>query len=183
VQSQALLDFQLKILTLKPGRYTYTLPVNDAFFASFEHSIVQKGNLQATVTLDKSETLIRAAIAIDGTIELESDRSLELFDHPLSLQHELLYRYGDESKEITEELYQLAWESPTLDLAQPIFEYITLAVPMRKLKPTEEPEPKGTLSDAERHLVYSSAPPEAEETPLLAPTDPKWEALRKLFPN
>jgi len=182
VPSDVLKEFQVKILGLPVGQYHYSLPVTDAFFTAFEHSLVQKGNLTAKVSLDKSETLIRARFAIDGTMELESDRSLELFDHPVSIREELIYKFGDEDKEISEEMQQIAWETFALDLSLPIYEFLTLAVPMRKLKPDEAEEPEDGIGDAERRLVYRSADesPEAEEAP--AP-DPQWEALRKLFPN
>lgn len=180
--NDVLKEFQVKILGLPVGQYHYSLPVTDAFFGAFEHSLVQKGKLTAEVSLDKSETLIRARFAITGTIELESDRSLELFDHPVSIVEELMYKFGDENREISEEMQQIAWETFALDLSQPIYEFLMLAVPMRKLKPEEEEEPEGGIGDAERRLVYRSEDenPEPEGNPE---PDPQWEALRKLFPN
>jgi uncharacterized metal-binding protein YceD (DUF177 family) len=174
-------DFQVKILMLKPGKYTYSLVVSDSFFAAFEHSIVQRGALEAIVLLEKSETLIRANFNIKGTIELESDRTLELFDYPITVAEQLIYKFGDDDKELSEEMFQISWETPTLDLAQPIYEFINLAVPMRKLAPGEEHEPEGTISDDERRLVYRSAPSTEEE--VEPEPDPQWEALRRLFPN
>ena len=174
-------EFQVKILGLAVGHSRHGFQVDDAFFASYEHSLVKRGRLTAVVELHKSETLIRAHFAIEGTIELESDRSLEPFDFPVSIREELLYKFGDEDREISEEMQQIAWETYALDLAQPIYEFIMLAVPMRKLKPGEDEEPDGTVADEERRLVYRSAPAE-EESDEREP-DPQWDALRKLFPN
>jgi uncharacterized metal-binding protein YceD (DUF177 family) len=179
MQSEVLQDFHLKILTLAPGQYTYTLPITNTFFSAFEHSLVQKGALEAVVHLDKADTLMRVLFDISGTIELESDRSLELFNHPVSVHRQLIYKYGDTDAELSEEMFQIKWETPTLDVAQPIYEFITLAVPMRKLKPGEEHEPEGTIADDERRLVYRSETEPDEETE----PDPTWDALRKLFPN
>lgn len=176
-------EYQVKILNLPVGQYRYTFPVTDAFFAAFDNALVQKGNLKAKVSLDKSETLIRARFAIDGTMELESDRSLELFDHPVSIQEELIYKFGEDNREISEEMQQIAWDTLVLDLSQPIYEFLMLSVPMRKLKPEEEnEEPVDGIGDDERRLVYRSADesPEADQAPE---PDPQWEALRKLFPN
>lgn len=182
MQNNALKDFQVKILGLAPGRHPFSFEIGDAFFAAFEGSLVQKGRLRADVLLDRSETLIRAHFAIEGTIELESDRSLERFDHPVSIRQELLYKFGDEDCELTEEMHQIAWDTYAINVAQPMYEFICLAVPMRKLKPGEDEEPEGTVADEERRLVYRSGPA-GEDEPEPPSDDPQWEALRKLFPN
>jgi uncharacterized metal-binding protein YceD (DUF177 family) len=183
VQSEVLKEYQVKILTLHPGRYTYTFLVSDDFFASFEYSVIQKGQLKVVVTFEKTETLIRATFAVDGVIQLESDRTLESFDYPVSTSQQLIYKFGEDNKELSEEMFQIAWDTPAIDLAQPIFEFLTLEVPMRKLAPGEEEEPEGTISDDERRLVYQSTPSEVEEADADAAIDPQWAALRNLFPN
>jgi len=179
MQREASEDFSIKILTLAPGKYTFEWTVTAAFFEAYEHSLVSRGNLLVRVRLEKTETMLRTFFDIAGTIELESDRTLDLFNHPISISQQLMYKFGDKDEELSEELYQIAWETPVLDLKQPIYEFIMLSVPMRKLKPSEEEEPEGTVADTERRLVYKS-----ETSPDEQPKqDPAWEALRKLFPK
>lgn len=93
----------------------------------------------------------------------------------------LHFRYGtgDEIKELSEELYEIPQHLQTLNLAQFIYEFIALAVPMKKLHPRFRDEEE---DDEVGKMVYQSEPEESEQdnTNSDEPVDPRFAALRKL---
>ena len=176
--------FKIKILGLKNGTYLHTLEVGDAFFAAFPGSLVERGKLSVQVKLNKAESAITAEMDIAGWVELECGRSAELYQQPINTQQQLIFKFGDEDRELSEDVQMIRRTTVELDLAQPIYEFIHLALPLRRIKPElaalEENDP-----DQEGALVYTSATAD-EETDAPAPLenlDPKWDQLKKLFDN
>lgn len=174
-------EFEVKITGLGAGHHTFTLPVTDAFFAQYPESLVQHGDLTATVDLEKSEMMILARFRIEGEVELISDRTLEPFREPIRVQEQIVYKFGEVAEEISEELVIIPWSAVYLDVAQPIYEFITLAIPQRKVEPEFRNQEANPKSDIE--LIYRSEvdPDSAEDEP--DKSDPEWDKLKRLFDN
>ena len=68
-------------------------------------------------------------------IELECDKSLELFDYPLEIRRDVIFKYGDDLMELDEMTIQIPRNIDQLDVGQMIFEFIALGIPMRKVHP------------------------------------------------
>jgi len=115
------------------GVLTYDLGA--AFFKCFENSLLEKGKLTATVRVDKTYSYIRLFFAIVGTITLACDRSLEEFDYPVNVEKAVTFRLGRENKELTEDLYMIEQNIATINIAQHLYDFVSLAVPMKKLHP------------------------------------------------
>ena len=115
------------------GMLTYGL--EDAFFMLFENSLLEKGKLQATVRVDKRPSSIVFLISIDGTVELVCDRSLETFDYPVQLEKSVEFRLGHEKKELGVDLYMIEQHASTINIAQHLYDFVSLAIPMKKLHP------------------------------------------------
>lgn len=169
-------DFSIDIYKLANRLYQYQYDIDDTFFALFEHNTIEQGKLRAEVTLDKQETLITARFVIDGSVGLVCDRSLAEFDHPLHVEETLLYQYGEEEEELTEEIMLITERTQQINVAQPIYEFIALAVPMKRLHPryAEDDDP---LTEGE--IVFSS-PVGQDQDVSSDVSDPRWDALKKL---
>ncbi|MGB3852012.1 MAG: DUF177 domain-containing protein [Tunicatimonas sp.] len=170
-------DFAIDIYKLSNKVYSYQYTVNEAFFGLFAGSQLEKGDLVANVTLDKQETLMMARFVISGTLRLTCDRSLEEFDYPLHTEQTLIYQYGDEEEELTDEIVVITHHTQQINVAQPIYEFVALAVPMKRLHPkyAQDDQP---FVDGE--IVFSSQPQPEVDVASDTPADPRWEALKKL---
>lgn len=115
---------------------------------------------------------------IVGTVELECDRSLDLFDFSINAERIMRYRLGEEHQELSDELVVIPKESQTINIASLLYEFIGLEIPMKKLHPrfVEEEDEDG---DEELLVIYTSED-EAEEENEEESVDPRWEALKKL---
>lgn len=170
-------EFDIDLVSLANESHDFQYIVNDKFFTMFEHSLVEVGKCNINVVLNKSETMLICEFDINGTIQLSCDRSLELFDYQIAQSEQIIFKYGEQAQELSDEIVIIPRGLATLNLAQYIYEFIALCVPMKKLHPrfaSEEDE-----EDVEAFLIYSSA--ESEEEIAKEEIDPRWEDLKKLI--
>jgi uncharacterized protein len=173
---KALAKYTITIQGLEDSSFDYEFEGNDAFFQAFEQELIQKGNFVAKVKLDKSATMLRLAFDISGTVELICDRSLDTFEEPFSTTEKYIYKFGDRFEEITEELSVIPFGTSTINIAQQIYEFIAITIPMKKLHPRFRNED----DDAEEILVYSTDNQQVAEKKEIENIDPRWAALNKL---
>lgn len=166
--------FGANIVSLNHSIHEFTYELDGGFFKQYGTDTISEGALKAIVSLNKHETFLEATFRIQGTVRVICDRSLEDFDFAINIQPKLVYKYGDEDKEISEDVMMIHRDTAILDLGQPMYEYILLAVPMKKLHPRFQEEED---ESEEGKLVYTSSDETKEETDVV---DPRWEALKKL---
>lgn len=177
--------YTIPIVALEDKQYEYDFESGDEFFAALEQELIQRGAFKTHLTLDKSSTMIRLDFHIRGTVELTCDRSLEPFEEPIDIQERLFLKYADRNEELTDEIELIQWDTQEINVARYIFEFIGLALPMKKLHPRfrkEEPDAEETEIGT---LVYRSGPVDSadEADDEGSAPDPRWEALRKLRDN
>ena len=178
--------FNIDILQLSFGIHPYEFDIESSFFENFEDSFIEKGKLKAVLTLNKSETLLQADFVIEGYVELTCDRSLEKFDQAISAQNQLIFKYGSEFSEITDEIVTIPRDTPSLNMAQYIFEFIGLAVPMKKLHPRFQTEEDEEDEQTEGTLIYTTiqeGDDEESNDQGDQPIDPRWEMLNNIKKN
>jgi uncharacterized metal-binding protein YceD (DUF177 family) len=177
--------YDIDIFKLSDKQHVYTFESGDSFFELFEHSLLHKGQLHTQLVLDKSPTMLQLHFHIAGSVELTCDRTLEPFDYPLEIDRQLILKFGEENKELTDEIEIITRDTQRINVAQYIFEFIGLSLPMKKLHPRLANE-KMEVETEESVLVYSSAAPgDTEASPSNAEDedssiDPRWQALKKL---
>jgi len=175
--------YDVEIIRLKEGKHNFSFNVGDEFFSEFENNnIVERGNLEANVEILKETSHIEAFFEIEGTVELICDRSLEIFDYPLKTAQKMLYKYGLEETEINEEIYVITRDTPKINLAQLLYEYILLAIPAKKIHPDYLEEMDEDDFENEGKLVYLSDEESEGDIPSASKeeTDPRWEILKNL---
>ncbi|MFC4873721.1 YceD family protein [Negadavirga shengliensis] len=176
--------FDIDIIRLKEGEHQYRFEIDQAFLDYFKNvnEHISDTDLAAEVTLDKRINLIEAKFEIRGTVELTCDRSLELFNYPMAVIQKVIYKYGQEEKEINEEIIMITRDTPSINVAQLIYEFIMLAIPAKKIHPDYLEDIDDEEFDQEGKIVYSATKEEVnggneedehKENPL-------WEALKKL---
>lgn len=176
----ALEQYKIDLVSLKNQDYTFTFTVNHHFFQTMQTDLVEKGALTAKVSLRKSDLMIALEFQIDGSLELICDRSLEPFEYPVSLQERLILQFGDREETLDDELEIIPYQAQSISLAQYLYEYIAMAVPMKKLHPKFADEED---DDAEVKLIYSSSTDQSDSQQENTQADPRWEALKKLNKN
>lgn len=163
--------YKIEIFGLSNSSHEFNFEFNDDFFSLFENSLVSKGKGTCDVILTKTDSMITLNLAIGGSIELECDRSLEHFDFPISINKEIIYKYGDEEKELSDDVFVILKGEQEINIASFLYESISLEIPMKKLHPKFQDE-----SESDEMIYISEVDKESQEESI----DPRWEALKSL---
>ncbi|CAN5243579.1 DUF177 domain-containing protein [soil metagenome] len=185
---KALNKYNIDIYRLSNGTHDYIFEIDDTFFQSFESEIINKSKAEAKVVLRKTDSLIEATFLIEGTVELECDRSLELFDYPISTKDRILYKYGEEEMEMDDDIYIITKLTQKINVAQHVYDFINMAVPMKKISPKYQDDDE---DDSDVKLVYTSGGNYDDETESEEISDdetedeldPRWAILKNLKNN
>lgn len=169
---------EINIISLKEKQHTFQFQIDDAFFAAYQSDIVQKGKLGVEVLLDKSSSMIQVNLMVTGTIELVCDRSLDVFDYPVEVSKRVIFKFGDQHEELSDEITVIPYGEESLDLGPMVYDFVVLEVPMKKLHPRFAEE-SPTEHDKLIYTAETAPKPAADEDK----GDPRWEALRKLKNN
>lgn len=164
----------MNIIGLSNKIHHFEYELGDSFFEQYGTSIVEGGSFKVEVALDKRETFIETNFAISGQARLICDKSLEPFLFPMNLNRKLVFKFGEEEMEVSDEIIIITRDKVALELGQYIYEFISLSVPIKKVHPRllkEEQEDEG-----DGRIIYTSGDEEVKAEEI----DPRWEKLRKL---
>lgn len=166
------LKYDVEFKGLKEGLHEFGFEVQDKFFEHFEQGLVSKGNVSVKVILEKRSSFMKLFFENNGFVELTCDRCLEKYRQKVKNKYELFVKYGENDYEDDEIIWILP-EEHKLNLAQIIYEYIILGLPMKQVHPDKKDGTSGCdpemLERLERHKLRE----ENNET-----TDPRWSALK-----
>lgn len=172
MSSQDLREFTINIMSLDNSRHEFDFPIKPDFFEHFPNSLVEKGNGEASLLIDKSETMMHLHFHIAVEVELVCDISLEKFHHPIGMDKEVIIKFGEEDMELSEDVIVIHRESASINVANFIYEFISLEMPMKRIHPN--------LKDVDRDdWVYTDKSTDDTEEKKKE-IDPRWEALKKL---
>lgn len=167
--------FRVNIAGLSNSVHNFHFHVDDSFFAHYGTGVLSEGSFEVEVTLDKRETFIDARFEITGAARLVCDRSLDPFQHPITVDKHIVFKFGNADEELSDEIIMIHRDADSLELGQYIYEFVALAVPIKKLHPRYQGEPD---DGAEGKIIYSSS--DSPEDKGDDNIDPRWEQLKKL---
>lgn len=175
--------YRVNIIGLSNKVHHFSYEVGEALFREYGSDLVSEGSFRVEVSLDKCETFLEADFTIRGTARLVCDRSLEPFDYPIDTYRKVVFKYGDQDEEITDEIIIIQRDTAWIELGQYIYEFIALAIPLKKLHPRFQAEAEDDDEQTEGRIVYTSGGTEGDdknEDEGDGEIDPRWNALRKL---
>lgn len=178
-------QYFIEISKLSNKRHEYEFDSGNAFFSNFEQSLIEEGSFKVNLSLDKSETMMSLYFLITGTIKLICDRTLEPFDYPINIKQKLILKFGDQDEVLTDEIEMIKRDAQQINIAHYIYEFIGLAIPMKKLHPKLA---KGHYEENEEGiLVYSSGTSSGDDDSGMPDSadsiDPRWQILKNIRDN
>lgn len=167
-------EYLIPFFGLKEGKYDYEFEAGDKFFELFENPEIHGGNLKVYLQLYRKSTFLELEFKIQGTLSVTCDRCLEEFDHEIFSRNELFVRFGDEFEEISDTIIIIPREESRINVAQYIYEFAVLALPMQKFHP-EDSNGKPLCNREMIAKLDKLSPREKEQH-----SDPRWDALKDL---
>ena len=179
---KALHHYDIGLAQLSNKQHEFQFELGNAFFELLDQNLVNGGNLKADVTLVKSELLLNFTFHIYGTVNLTCDRSLDTFDFPIDTTQTLHVRFGADEMELDENVFQIKHDAQKINIAQHLFDFIGLQIPIKKLKPEFQQEIDEDDSDNDILIYSSSTTPDegSDDDDDDEPADPRFAALKKI---
>ena len=129
----AFAPYSIPIQGLKIGIHHFQFLIDDSFFALYEASPVQEGNLNFEVHFEKRADMLVIDFEVEGTVRAECDRCTAMIDLPLKDERQLIVKYGEAEGGEDDEVVFISREAPNFNLAQYLYEFTILALPIRNI--------------------------------------------------
>lgn len=166
--------FAIPFVGLKEGKHNFDYEITDLFFESFEMSEIKKGKLSATVVLDKQSGMLTLKFSIVGSVSIDCDICLDEIIFPVKTGATLFVKLGAEYREETDEIIIIPGSSNEINVAQYIYEYIHLALPIKRVHPLDS-KGKSTCNPDMLKRLHDLTPKNNENT--------AWDALKDININ
>ncbi len=174
-------DYSISFKGLKNGLHNFEYQIGASFFNLFENPLVENGQLNAVVSLNKSQNLLVVDFNISGTVNSICDNCLAPIEIPVDCSNRLYFNFGLEYAEQSEEIIVLAYEDHQINVAQWLYEFIIVSIPIRHIHPEDENGNSTCniqmLDRLDAYLVKEESTLEKKESN----SDPRWDALKKLI--
>ena len=168
--------FMLPFVGLKEGVHQFNYDIENTFFKTFDFNDFFDAKVKISLTLDKKSTLLKLNFKAQGSLEVACDVTDEHFDFPIDTNFDWIVKFGDDYNNDNDEILIIPHGSYEIDLAQPIYEMIVLAIPAKIEHPGIE---DGSLESDILNKLEELQPKER-----LLPqeeSDPRWNKLKDLL--
>jgi len=172
-------EFEIAFVGLKPGVHEYNYEINDRFFEAFQQQDFRSCNARVKLQLDKKSSFMLLRFEIGGSLEVTCDRCnnelpLELWD-----EFNLTVKMVDEpglmnDQEEDPDVYYISRGESHIDVAEWIYEFINLSLPMQKTCAYEKMDGPHCNKAALEMLKKMEADETAEPK-----ENPIWKGLEK----
>ncbi len=171
-------EFEIAFVGLKPGVHEYNYLINDKFFDAFQQQDFRNCKANVKLLLDKNSSFILLKFEIGGTLEVTCDRCnnnlpLELWDEfnitvKMVEEPELMNDQEDDP-----DVYYISRGESHIDVAEWIYEFINLSLPMQKTCEYEKMDgPHCNKAALEMLKKMKSEEKQKKENPI-------WKGLEK----
>ena len=168
--------YNIPLSGLKEGRHTFDFDIWKEFFEEFEESEIKEGSLKAYIEMDKRSSHLDLLIRITGAVFISCDRCLEMFSRPLKCENRLLVKLGKSLSVDDPDILSLTSDEHELELKQHLYEYIHLALPIKRVHPAD----KNGKSTCDPAMLKKLRELLVEEEGEEKQNDPRWDELKKL---
>ena len=133
------MKYTLIVSETPEGKSEVRWPLNNGLFeaigANYE---IEELRGEVRVSIQRDVYFLRLDIVVEGEAQVLCDRCLQPIGLPFSARHQQVYalvaRYP--KAEECEEFYELGPRADRIDLTQAVYDYVCLALPVRRVRPT-----------------------------------------------
>ena len=170
-------EFEIAFVGLKPGIHNYEYRIDDKFFTHYENRDFTNCNATVKLELDKKAGFMLLKFDIDGSVDVSCDRcgnplALKLWD-----EFKIMVKLVDNPDEMNEQeedpdVHYISRGESHLYLADWIYEFISLSIPLQKMCPPDEVGGPQCNKEALAKLT-------ASEAKSINNTNPLWKGLEQ----
>src|ERR1044072_3285975 len=136
-------EFEIAFVGLKPGIHNYEYRVDDQFFSNYGTQDFEHCNATVKLELDKKTGFMLLKFDVDGTADVNCDRCGNPLVLKLWEEFNVMVKLVDNPEEMNEQeedpdVYYISRGESHLHLADWIYEFINLSIPMQKICPPDD---------------------------------------------
>lgn len=181
------------------GVHEFEYRLGKQFFVNMESQDVHDADLLVKLTVTHKNDMYYLEFVVTGEVTLICDRCLDDLHYPIEATYSITVKYGEDYNDDNDDLLVIPESDNYLNVAYMIYDTVELHIPMKHVHPmgkcnramsailkkhrAHHPDDEDT--ELEEQLIDEMESgaiddmPETEETP----TDPRWDALKKLKDN
>ena len=164
--------FKFKIFEIPEGKSTRTLSLTSN---DLDLGEIKLNTGSVNIDFDRTLQFVRSVLALDVTVELVCDRSLDVFDFVVNQSYEILFKFDmvEESADEQGAIRNIDHASKQIDIEQDVRDTILVNLPAKKLHPRFLDDDGNPIDFLEQKFGGTSD--DKEEV-----IDPRWAALKQL---
>lgn len=171
-------EYEIAFVGLKPGPHEYDYEITDKFFADFQQQDFRNCQARVKMTLDKKTGFMLLKFEIGGALEVTCDRCSNNLPIELWDEFNITVKMVEEpdlmnAQEDDPDVYYIGRGESHLHVANWIYEFINLSIPMQKACTFEKmdgPHCNPAVKEMLNRL---------DENPEEKGTNPIWKGLEK----
>ena len=163
-------ELKVRISGLSAGEHDFKFKVGQAFFSSFGSDLLENGEVSINLLMLKKPTHLELNFKLEGWVSSTCDRCLVDYRHPVNSKNRLFVKFGEELKELSDDMVMIPREEHELEIGQWVFEFILMSIPMKKV--ACEILDDDSICDETVKKLTEGAEPEKR--------NPMWDALNEL---
>ncbi len=174
-------EFEIAFVGLKPGIHEFNYVIDERFFETFPQQDFRSCKANVKLSLDRKSSFMLLKFEIGGSMEVTCDRCSS--NLPLDLWDEfiLTIKMAEEPDLMNEQeedpdMYYIGQGESHIDVANWIYEFIILTIPMQKACDFEDMD--GPHCNKAAMDVLKKLEPEKKETKQTN-ENPIWKGLEK----
>ena len=161
---------------LSQGKHIFEYEVDEKFFSEFGGGVVDEGKVKVLVTLEKQSALMVVWFDIEGIVTVQCDRCLEMYDQPIKSQERIFVKFGEKEFSDGDDVIWVSVNDYQINVAQLIYEFVCLAVPIKKVHPDDQ----NGNSTCDPQMIEKLDKYLIKEDKVI---NPVWNDLKKLLDN
>ena len=171
-------EFEIAFVGLKPGVHEYNYSIDDKFFEAFQQQDFRHCKANVKLSLDKKSSFMLLKFEIGGALEVTCDRCNNNLPWELWDEFNITVKMVEDPEVMNEQeedpdMYYIGQGESHIDVANWIYEFIILTIPMQKTCEYEKMD--GPYCNATALDMLKKMEPE-ENQPK---ENPIWKGLEK----
>lgn len=186
--------YRIDLRGMNTDAETHEFLLDNLFFANIDGQEVQKGKLKVVLSVKKTSRAFELNFQIEGIAYVPCDRCLDDVEIPVNTSEKLVVKLGREHGSEGDNIIIVPEDEGDINVAWLIYEFIALAIPMKHVHAPGKCN-KAVTGKLNKHLRTNSDDDSSEDMDDIsdevitddeeteAPTDPRWNELKKILDN
>jgi uncharacterized metal-binding protein YceD (DUF177 family) len=182
--------YKVDLKGMQADTEVFDFVLDNLFFSAIDEPEVQRGKVNVHLRVRKGARAFELDFHTEGTVIVACDRCLDDMEVSVESDEKLLVKLGATYGEEGANLIVVPEADGFINVAWLMYEFVSLAVPMRHIHPPGKCN-KGMTGKLKKHLRSDGNDDTPDDDPMFdgpdeageSPTDPRWDGLKNVFDN